>query len=304
MVKMAANSPTSSPVTITVTSSGGSRSKGLTSPMPRHSISNNPNSPITGENSRASLSGGGRYLSFSKDSTDEFVAYTVQIPSTPDNRVVSESQNSPLDSRGRSEKNPNEGFMKDTIFTGGFNSATKAHLRKSSEEEPTMAKSRTICGMEGCNEKAKDGHFENYCDCAFGICRDCYSDCLQNGGGHCPGCKEPYKDVSDGEDEEEPPPEEEEEEEMDQANPLPAWGRGIRLEKKLSLVHSIKNPNQDFDHTRWLFETKGTYGYGNALWPSDDYGRYETPPDFSDRRNKPLTRKVGISAAIISPYRY
>jgi 1,4-beta-D-xylan synthase len=21
----------------------------------------------------------------------------------------------------------------------------------------------------------------------------------------------------------------------------------------------------EFDHTRWLFKTKGTYGYGNAL---------------------------------------
>ncbi|KAL8544958.1 hypothetical protein ACS0TY_005241 [Phlomoides rotata] len=306
MVKMAANSPSSSPVTITVTSAGGSRSRGLTSPMPRHSISNNPNSPITGENRRGSLSGGaaaaGRYLSLSKDSTDEFVAYTVQIPSTPDNRVVSDSQSSPLDSSKSRGGNPNQSFMKDTIFTGGFNSATKAHLRKSSEE-PTMAKSKTICGMEGCNEKAKDGKFENYCDCAFGICRDCYSDCLQNGGGHCPGCKELYKDVSDSEEEEEQPPEEE----MDEAKPLPEWGRGARLDKNLSLVQSFKNPNsdknQDFDHTRWLFETKGTYGYGNALWPSDDYGRFETPPDFSDRRNKPLTRKVGISAAIISPYR-
>ncbi|KAK6120162.1 hypothetical protein DH2020_046068 [Rehmannia glutinosa] len=311
---MAANSPTSSPVTITVTSSGGSRSLGLTSPMPRrNSVSNNPNSPLSGgENRRASSSGGGRrYLSFSKDSTDEFVAYTVQIPPTPDNRVLTDSQNSPplesSKSRGKLGKpNPNEGFIKDTIYTGGFNSATKAHMRKSSEEEPVMAKSKMICGMEGCDEKAIGGKFKNYCDCGFGICEDCYMDCVgNNGGGYCPGCKEPYKDVNDGYSEEEPPPSEE----KDQANPLPSWGRGVKLEKNFSLVQSFKNPNHDFDHTRWLFETKGTYGYGNALWPRDGYEfgrgteRYENPPDFSDRRNKPLTRKIGISAAIISPYR-
>ncbi|KAK4406969.1 Cellulose synthase-like protein D5 [Sesamum angolense] len=308
MVKMAAKSPTSSPVKITVTSSGGSRSMGLTSPVPRHSVSNNPNSPSPlsgGEKRRASSSGGGRYLSFSKDSTDEFVAYTVHIPPTPDNRVFSDSQNSPpLESSKSRGKNPNEGFIKDTIFTGGFNSATKAHVRKSSEEEPVMAKSKLICGMEGCDEKALDGKFKNYCECGFGICHDCYLDCMGNGGGHCPGCKEPYKDISDGESEEEP-----RSEEKDQANPLPSWGRGVKLEKNFSLVQSFKNPNHDFDHTRWLFETKGTYGYGNALWPRDGYEfgrgteRYENPPDFSDRRNKPLTRKIGISAAIISPYR-
>ncbi|KAL0420083.1 UNVERIFIED_CONTAM: Cellulose synthase-like protein D5 [Sesamum radiatum] len=277
---MAAKSPTSSPVKITVTSSGGSRSMGLTSPVPRHSVSNNPNSPSPlsgGEKRRASSSGVG----------DIFLS----------------RKTAPMSSKSRG-KNPNEGFIKDTIFTGGFNSATKAHVRKSSEEEPVMAKSKLICGMEGCDEKALDGKFKNYCECGFGICHDCYLDCVGNGGGHCPGCKEPYKDISDGESEEEP-----RSEEKDQANPLPSWGRGVKLEKNFSLVQSFKNPNHDFDHTRWLFETKGTYGYGNALWPRDGYEfgrgteRYENPPDFSDRRNKPLTRKIGISAAIISPYR-
>ncbi|PIN24169.1 1,4-beta-D-xylan synthase [Handroanthus impetiginosus] len=297
MVKMAANSPPSSPVTITVTSSGGSRSKGLTSPMPRHSAS-----PLSGggENRRASSGGGGgRYLSFSKDSTDEFVSYTVHIPPTPDNRILSESQNTPP-----SQKNPNSSFIKDTIFTGGFNSATKAHARKSSESEPIIAKSKSICEMDGCDEKFSS-NFQTYCDCGFKICRDCYLECAGNGGGHCPGCKEPYKDSNEIESEDEPPSEE-----KDQANPLPSWGRGsVKLEKNFSLVQSFKNPNHEFDHTRWLFKTKGTYGYGNALWPREGYefGRgtetYENPPDFSDRRNKPLTRKVGISAAIISPYR-
>ncbi|KAL3648084.1 Cellulose synthase-like protein D5 [Castilleja foliolosa] len=314
MVKTSVNSPTSSPVTITVTSSGGSRSMGLTSPMPRHSISNNPNSPLSGAgeiNRRASSGGHGRYLSFSKDSSDEHVAYTVQVSPTPDRCQFSDSQNSPTlkKSRGRklgtTTRNPNESSIKDTTYTGGFNSATKAHLRKSSVDEPAMAKSKLICGMEGCDEKAINGKFKNHCDCGFGICDDCYSDCLKIDEGHCPGCKELYKEVDDVESEEEPFSEE-----KDQANPLPNWGRGVKLEKNFSLVQSIKNPNQEFDHNRWLFETKGTYGYGNALWPREGYEsgrgadqRYEKPPDFGDRRNKPLTRKMGISAAIISPYR-
>ncbi|KAH6754834.1 cellulose synthase-like D5 [Perilla frutescens var. hirtella] len=267
MVKKVADSPASSPVTITVTSSGGSRSIGLTSPMPRRqSISNNPNSPLE---SRRSSGGGGRCLAFSKESTDEFVAYTVQIPSTPDYRILSDSQSSPpLGSSKSRGKIPNEGFIKDTIFTGGFNSVTKAHMRKSSDDMPSAVKSKMMCGMEGCDEKAIGGNFKSYCECGFGICRDCYLDC---------------------------------------ANPLPEWGRGVKLDKNLSVVQSFKNPNHDFDHTRWLFETKGTYGYGNALWPRDGSefgrGRYETAPDFTDKRNKPLTRKVGISAAILSPYR-
>ncbi|KAL2556619.1 Cellulose synthase-like protein D5 [Forsythia ovata] len=312
MVKMAVDSPTSSPVTITVTSSGGSRSMGLTSPVPRHSISNNPNSPISGrglrssgggENRRASSSSG-RYLSFSKDGTDEFVAYTVHIPSTPDNRVLSESQNSLLEASKSRGKNPSEDFIKDTIFTGGFNSETRAHARKSSEEESVVMKSKTVCGMDGCDEKAMEGNLKGYCECGFKICKDCYMDCIENDGGNCPGCKEPNKDLSDNESDHEP-----RSEEKDQANPLPSWGGGTKLEKNFSLVQSFKNPNHEFDHTRWLFETKGTYGYGNALWPRDGYefgrgtDRYENPPDFSDRRNKPLTRKIGISAAIISPYR-
>ncbi|XP_051142210.1 cellulose synthase-like protein D5 [Andrographis paniculata] len=312
MVKLAGNCSDSSPVKITVTSSGGSRSMGLTSPMPRHSVSNNPNSPLSaGENRRASSGGGAagsRYLSLSKDSTDEFVAYTVHIPQTPDNRILSDSVTSSRLSSGKSRKinghNPSEVFIKDAIFTGGFNSATKAHVRKSSDSgDPPLAaaaKSKHICGMEGCDEKIT-GNYKNRCECGLVICSDCYLDCVGNCDGHCPGCKEPYKEYNHGETDDEAPPSEE----KDQANPLPSWSREAKLEKNFSLVQSFKNTNHDFDHNRWLFETKGTYGYGNALWPKEGGGaeRYENPPDFSDRRNRPLTRKIGISAAIISPYR-
>lgn len=45
-----------------------------------------------------------------------------------------------------------------------------------------------------------------------------------------------------------------------QAYPLPRGMRGAKLENNFSLVQSFKAPNQEFDHSKWLFETKGTYG--------------------------------------------
>ncbi|KAJ9187827.1 hypothetical protein P3X46_003243 [Hevea brasiliensis] len=298
------NSPSSSPVTITVSSGGkggGSRSMGLTSPVPRASISNNPNSPLS--NSKNRISSGGRYSSMSKDDTteeinSEFVTYTVHIPPTPDHQPMSVSQNS-LSEHINNAGKPERSFISGTIFTGGFNSVTRGHVIDCSMEVTKSLKSGLVCGMKGCDDKAIQGK----CECGFKICRDCYLDCVgSNGVGHCPGCKEPYMDVDEkdfGEDDEA------KSEEEDQALPLP------RLDKRLSLVKSFKAMNHppDFDHTRWLFETKGTYGYGNAVWPKDGYGAgsgangFEHPPDFGERSRRPLTRKVGVSAAILSPYR-
>ncbi|KAL9430654.1 hypothetical protein AB3S75_025949 [Citrus x aurantiifolia] len=274
-----ASSPSSSPVTITVSSGGkggGSRSMGLTSPVPRASFSNNPNSPLSGRANRARSSSGGRYVSMSKDDateeiSSEFVTYTVHIPPTPDHQPMSASQTSHNEDT-KSEVKPERSFI-----------------------------SGLICGMKGCDEKA----MQNKCDCGFKICRECYLECIGNGGGHCPGCKEPYKDASDGEIEDEVISEE-----GDQALPLPSMA-DFKLDKRLSLVKSFKAQNHppDFDHTRWLFETKGTYGYGNALWPKDGYGAesgsngFEHPSDFGDRCRRPLARKIGVSTAIISPYR-
>jgi hypothetical protein len=66
----------------------------------------------------------------------------------------------------------------------------------------------------------------------------------------------------------------------------------------------------DFDHNRWLFETRGTYGYGNAIWPKDGgFGNGKDdetvePTELMNKPWRPLTRKLKIPAAIISPYRY
>ncbi|RYR13513.1 hypothetical protein Ahy_B04g070466 isoform A [Arachis hypogaea] len=70
----------------------------------------------------------------------------------------------------------------------------------------------------------------------------------------------------------------------------------------------LRSQTQDFDHNRWLFETKGTYGIGNACWQEDHNSVADDQnsigmSDFLDKPWKPLTRKVNISGGIISPYR-
>ncbi|ONK70183.1 uncharacterized protein A4U43_C05F31120 [Asparagus officinalis] len=88
----------------------------------------------------------------------------------------------------------------------------------------------------------------------FKICRDCYMDAKENG--NCPGCKEQYR-MGDYEDEVP---------NFAQGAPaLPAPGSGMNSNKSLQL----RSQNADFDHNRWIFETKGTYGYGNAYWPKE-----------------------------------
>nr|GEV47023.1 cellulose synthase-like protein D5 [Tanacetum cinerariifolium] len=305
MVISTRDSPSSSPVRITVGSSGGLRNMGLTSPIRRASISN---SPLGGTRRSGGGSGGGgagRYLSMSKDGGgDEYVAYTVHIPPTPDHQFMANSQDS-LE-YGNVQGNPNENRIKDTVFTGGFNSETRAHAKRmKSVEEVAVLKSKLLCQMNGCDEKLLGKTSKTQCECGFRICTECYLECCSNGSGLCPGCKDPFRenyDESDNEDEFQPMMSEE----KDTVNPLRKNRSGIRLENNFSLVRSFKAPNQEFDHTRWLFETNGTYGFGNAVWPREGClrgGEYEAPPSFNNRMNRPLTRKVGISAAIISPYR-
>lgn len=306
MVQMA-SSP-ASPVTITVSSGGkggGSRSMGLTSPIQRPSLSNNPNSPLSGRENRASS--GGRYCSTSKDETEastEFVRYTVHIPPTPDHQPLSASQSS-LPEESKIGERPDRSYISGTIFTGGFNSVTRGHVIEFSNDQTQMVKSTGMfCGMKGCDEKALISKSSSPCECGFKICRDCYLECLGNGG-KCPGCKEQYQDVGGEEEEEE---EESGSEADDRALPLSSMAK-FRPNTR-SIVRSFKAPNHppDFDHTGWLYETKGTYGYGNAVWPKDGYSGvgmngFEDPPDFGEKSRRPLTRKVGISTAILSPYR-
>lgn len=92
-------------------------------------------------------------------------------------------------------------------------------------------------------------------------------------------------------------------------------GGGPKMDRRMSTVLNsdnnksmlLRSQTQDFDHNRWLFETKGTYGIGNAFWQDDDNAFGDdnvSMSDFMDKPWKPLTRKIKIPGAILSPYRY
>ncbi|KAG6534446.1 hypothetical protein ZIOFF_008332 [Zingiber officinale] len=88
-----------------------------------------------------------------------------------------------------------------------------------------------------------------------------------------------------------------------------------KLDRRVSVMKSpnnksmlLRSQTSDFDHNRWLFETKGTYGIGNAFWSKDEveYDEEGEPmrmTDFLEKPWKPLTRKVQVSPGILSPYR-
>ncbi|PIN15418.1 1,4-beta-D-xylan synthase [Handroanthus impetiginosus] len=88
-------------------------------------------------------------------------------------------------------------------------------------------------------------------------------------------------------------------------------GDAGKLDRRMSVLKNnnksmlLRSQTQDFDHNRWLFETKGKYGIGNAYWQDDSFD-HETGmsmQDFMDKPWKPLTRKVHVPAGVLSPYR-
>ncbi|KAM1021156.1 hypothetical protein PS2_042001 [Malus domestica] len=252
----------------------------------------------------------GRYISYSRDDLDselgsgEYMNYTVHIPPTPDNQPMDPSISQKVE----------EQYVSNSLFTGGFNSVTRAHLMdkviESETNHPQMAGAKgSSCAIPGCDAKVmSDGRGEDIlpCECDYKICRDCYTDAVKTGGGICPGCKEPYKitDLDDvAADNDARPP-----------LPLPLPKVLSKNERRLSLMKSTKSvltrsQTGDFDHNRWLFETKGTYGYGNAIWPKEGGFGDDKEDEVVDRTElfnkpwRPLTRKIKIPAAIISPYR-
>ncbi|CAN4118039.1 unnamed protein product [Withania somnifera] len=239
----------------------------------------------------------GRYVSLSREDLDmsgelsgDYMNYTVQIPPTPDNQ--------PMDTSIAAKAE--EQYVSNSLFTGGFNSVTRAHLMdkviESKVSHPQMAGSKgSSCSMPACDGKImKDerGNDVIPCECRFKICRDCYMD-AQKDTGLCPGCKEAYKigDIDD-----------EVPKFSNGALSLPAPGGSKGMMRR--------NQNGEFDHNKWLFETQGTYGYGNAYWPADrdgddgDGGMQKSMLDTSaDKPWKPLSRKLPIAHSIISPYR-
>lgn len=81
--------------------------------------------------------------------------------------------------------------------------------------------------------------------------------------------------------------------------------KGDRALMKSNQSLLMRSQTGDFDHNRWLFETRGTYGYGNAYNSKDGYDDEDEGGliNTMDKPWKPLTRKTPIPAAIISPYR-
>lgn len=136
----------------------------------------------------------------------------------------------------------------------------------------------------------------------FKICRDCYLDATK-GSGLCPGCREPYKVA---EDEDDMP------DFSSSALPLPAPGDATNNSEKTGLSLMRRNQPGEFDHNRFLFETSGTYGVGNAYWPKKEEPHGEGDGGFGDEMGaettekpwKPLSRKIPIPPSILSPYRY
>ncbi|KAL6638427.1 hypothetical protein ACP70R_023922 [Stipagrostis hirtigluma subsp. patula] len=333
--------PAGSPVTVTVSPVAGGKSPGegvvkrsggggLTSPAPRHSLGGGgSSSPATLQVSPVRRSGGSRYLGASRDggveASAEFVHYTVQIPATPERTVVDSTEAAAA--AAEEVRPPQRSYISGTIFTGGLNCATRGHVLNTSVDgggKAVAASGNLSCKMRGCDMPAflgggGGGGGGSPCDCGFMICRECYMDCVA-GAGNCPGCKEPYTADSDTDgDDDEYDEAVSSSEERDQM-PLTS------MAKRFSMVHSMKFPSgngcaggagaggkpAEFDHARWLFETKGTYGYGNALWPKDGqhgggggagFAGFEEPPNFGARCRRPLTRKTSVSQAVLSPYR-
>lgn len=250
----------------------------------------------------------------------EVTTYTVHIPPTPDNQPMEIAVE-----RSASQRVEDQ-YASSSLFTGGYNCVTRAHLKEKVIESentshPQMAGVKgSPCSVPGCDSRVmtdERGLDIVPCECDYKICRDCYRDAIRTGDGICPGCKELYK---------EPDLNEYGGHDGRRALPLPpaavaaalASGAGMsKMERRLSLMKSksrsnsmtMRSQNNEFDHAQWLFETKGSYGYGNAMWPKDaengsDDGIAGDPKVFRDKQWRPLTRKLHISAAILSPYRY
>ncbi|KAK4751687.1 hypothetical protein SAY87_020485 [Trapa incisa] len=230
----------------------------------------------------------------SEISGTDFATYTVQIPPTPDNQPLEISASGP-------PRTVNDQYTSGSLFTGGHDRATRAHSKDKMVESSSGTKGSSVCQMLGCDARAmtdENGHEIVPCGCDFKICKDCYRDAMRTADGICPGCREPYEGDEDDDDEDD----EGDGHMMEPRKSLPASTSLLKVERRLSLARSNGNlTHKEFEHDQWLFETKGSYGYGNAMWPSED-GK-EVRETLKDKQWRPLTRDLRISAGILSPYR-
>lgn len=228
----------------------------------------------------------------SSDTDKESIDYHVQSPPIPDNQPLDPAISAKVE----------EQHVSNALFTGGRNSVARAYLMdkviESEADRPRMAGAKgPPCAMPECDSKAMSDLLP--CACDFKICAECFTDAMKIGGGICPGCKEPYKptdleEAANGS-------------AYGQPLPLPSPPAMSKGERRLSIMRSLtRSPTGEWDHNRWLFETKGTYGYGNAIWPAEGTGDEGNGQQtvLSNKPWRPLTRKLKIPAAILSPYRY
>ncbi|TXG58562.1 hypothetical protein EZV62_016391 [Acer yangbiense] len=193
-------------------------------------------------------------------------------------------------------------YVVGSLFTGGHDFKTRAYL-KDKVIDSEMGHNHiagpegSLCWVPGCDAKVMSddqGRDCVPCQCDFKICSDCFRDAMVTGDRLCLGCKEPYEvhheavvahyDLQ--------------EEDHVVGNP--------KLERRLSLIDSTEPKsmkNQTFDLT--LFKIKGNYGYGNAMRTKNDSDD-EAGVDFEllkSIQSRPITRKLNISATILSSYR-
>ncbi len=234
-------------------------------------------------------------------SLSESITYTVHIPASPDHQPMSATATV----RSMDPEIATEAEQQQFVVSS-------AMMMMETEEAgyPQLASARGfMCSVEGCNRNAMQeerGESVLPCDCGYKICHQCHVDALKTSG-KCPGCKDQYRSSNSSGDESP------RDAAQPRALPLPAGIDSNKMERRLSLLKtkSLKSSKSlDFDHSRWLYATKGTYGYGNAVWPKEDgyAGGNNTgigaQPDFNDRSRRPLSRKAHVSAGILSPYRY
>nr|GMC55927.1 cellulose synthase-like protein D3 [Ipomoea batatas] len=203
-----------------------------------------------------------------------------------------------------------EQYVSSSLFTGGYNSATLAHLMDKvidlEANHPQMAGAKgSSCRIPGCGGKVmSDERGEDIlpCRCDLKICQDCYAEAVKTDG-ICPGCKEQYKNTDQNFVDHDRQP-----------LSLASNGGQSRMERGLSLMKLsrglMRNHTGDFDNNRWLFEAKGSYGYGygDAVQPKEEgLGDDKDDGEYSELLNKewrPLTHKLKIPAIVLTPYRY
>ena len=106
----------------------------------------------------------------SGETSGDYMNYTVHIPPTPDNQ--------PMDGPGEAASvalRAEEQYVSNSLFTGGFNSVTRAHLMDkvidSDVRHPQMAGAKgSRCGMPACDGKVMQderGDDIDPCECRY-----------------------------------------------------------------------------------------------------------------------------------------